>query len=372
MSRGGWFSLGILALVGVLAVAVLVAAGQGTGGASTLARGAEGWMLARLYLEQRDGVAPVVWDRSLDDLPPEARALVLTLPGSGILASDDREALSRFLRRGGTVVVAYSGGPRLRGEELALEALDLGPQPSRSEPPLGFRAWRQYRATVWPLEPGAAWRDTFEGSPPALTAIDWAPTPPRGAQVWFTGGEKSLPLVFSSRRFGGTLWVVPARLFANGQLPREGNGDFLETLATAIPGPWYFDEFHHGLLAADEEVAGITRHLFDLLLLHLALLYALVVWRLLRRFGPPWRPAPRIASSNASFLQGLGALHHRFGHHRRAAALLLERARQLDPRMALPKALDQQAASADASTFRGLAATVATYQRPSTHNERKP
>jgi len=370
MSRRGWISLGILALVGVLAVAVLLAVGQGTGGASTLARGAEGWLLARLYLEQRDGAAPVVWDRPLEALPEEARALVLTLPGSGILANDDRDALTRFLARGGSVVVAYGGGPRQRGEELALEALDLGSQPAREKPPLGFRAWREYRATVWPMEPGEAWRGTFAGPPPALTAIDWAPTPPRDAQVWFTGGDKGLPLVFSSRRSGGTLWVVPARLFANGQLAREGNGDFLESLARAVPGPWYFDEFHHGLLAAEEAVEGTTRHLFDLLLLHLALLYALVVWRLLRRFGAPWRPAPRIASSNASFLQGLGALHHRFGHHRRAAALLLDRARQLDPRLALPETLDQQAASADASTFRALAVAVASYQNPSTQNER--
>jgi hypothetical protein len=355
-------------------VAIVVAVGIPTGGASSLSRGPEGWLLARSYLEEtleetveetagtaaEEDTGPVVWDRPLADLPEEARTVVLTLPGSGILGVEAQEALRDFLHRGGTVVVAYGGGAVQRGEEVALEALDLRRETARPAPPLTFTAWKAHRKAVWELEPGDGWGGTFSGTSPTLTAVDWAPAPPRGSTIWFTGGEEDTPLVFSIPRQEGTVWVLPARLFANGHLLREGNADFLETLVSTLGGDWYFDEYHHGFLAADAAATGTSRRLFDLLLLHLALLYALVVWRLLRRFGPAWAPQPRLVSSNASFLKGLGALHHRFGHHHRAATLLLERARRLDPRMRIPERL--QAAAAHPASLRELAVAVAELQ----------
>ena len=60
-----------------------------------------------------------------------------------------------------------------------------------------------------------------------------------------------------------------------------------------------------------------------------------------RRFGPPWREPPVVAGSTASFLRGVGALHHRLGHHDAAAALLVERSRQLYPRLAIPEPMPE-------------------------------
>ena len=68
---------------------------------------------------------------------------------------------------------------------------------------------------------------------------------------------------------------------------------------------------------------------FDLYLAHLAVVYLLGVSCLARRFGPAWIEAPVLTGSVAAFLVGLGALHHRLGHHRRAAELLVSRAREL-------------------------------------------
>jgi hypothetical protein len=64
---------------------------------------------------------------------------------------------------------------------------------------------------------------------------------------------------------------------------------------------------------------------------HLAVLYLVALWTLSRRFGPAWSEPPAVTGTTGSFLLGLGALHHRLGHHREAAERLLERVRELDP-----------------------------------------
>jgi hypothetical protein len=75
------------------------------------------------------------------------------------------------------------------------------------------------------------------------------------------------------------------------------------------------------------------RHVFDLWLLHLAVVYLLALAALARPFGPVWSDPPVRTGSAATFLHGLGALHKRLGHEREAAALLVARARELDPRV---------------------------------------
>jgi hypothetical protein len=67
-----------------------------------------------------------------------------------------------------------------------------------------------------------------------------------------------------------------------------------------------------------------------------------------RRFGAAWREPPVVTGSVASFLLGLGALHHRLSHHGDAARRLLERSRELFPDLPLPEELARRAATAAA------------------------
>jgi hypothetical protein len=130
------------------------------------------------------------------------------------------------------------------------------------------------------------------------------------------------------------VFVLPAAAFSNARLGHPGNADFLESLALALGPEWAFDEMHHGLLpAAPPEETKAALRAMDAFLLQLAFVYALAVLAVSRRFGPAWDDPPAVTGSTVSFLRGVGALHHRHGHHREAAALLLARSRQLDPRL---------------------------------------
>jgi hypothetical protein len=160
-------------------------------------------------------------------------------------------------------------------------------------------------------------------------------------------GPQGEPAVFAFRRFGGRVVVLPADLLSNARLPEGGNADLLEALFRGLGRSWAFDEYHHGLVAPGQVGSQVSGPVLDLLLAHLALLYLLAVWVLARRFGPAWREVPSIAGSTASFLLGLGALHHRLGHHRDAALLLLRRTGELNRDLALPEELTRRAQAPD-------------------------
>jgi hypothetical protein len=174
--------------------------------------------------------------------------------------------------------------------------------------------------------------------------------PPDGAQVLFRDRD-GRPAAFSYSRWAGRLVVLPASALSNARIAEDGNGDLLESLVAAFGSEWAFDEFHHGLVspAAVATGTGATRAL-DLVLLQLALLYALAVLAVSRRFGPAWSEPRVVAGSAASFLRGVGALHHRLGHHRDAARLLVERARQMHPRVAFDE--PEAGAGGDAGLLR--------------------
>jgi hypothetical protein len=89
------------------------------------------------------------------------------------------------------------------------------------------------------------------------------------------------------------------------------------------------------------------------------LLYVLTLWTLGPRLGSPWSPEPVVVGTAESFLLGLGSRHDQLGHHAAAARLLVERARELDPRLELPERVDE---IDDASTLLGLARRVGRAQ----------
>lgn len=322
-------------LVAAVALAALAAAlllaGAGVGRApSALSAGAEGWRGARLVLESL-GVEVELLDAAPES--PGEGVLVTTFPRArGAARGLGAGEMVEHLRRGGTLVVGVSGDRPREAEEALLAALGLGSQRLRPPPPLAPRAWRRHADAELRLIPAASGLRTG-----TVRAIDRFPAPPADAEVLFRGhaptgsGVEDPPLVFTAEHGGGRLVVLPSDALANGRLDGAGNRDLLATLVASAPGPWRFDELSHGMLPAAASASGPPLA-FDLLALHLLLVYALGVVALARRFGPAWREPRDRGSSAGDFLAALGHLHHRLGHHREAARLLVERRRDLDPR----------------------------------------
>ncbi|MEE8523104.1 MAG: DUF4350 domain-containing protein [Thermoanaerobaculia bacterium] len=313
-----------LAALGLAAAILVLLAGRGFGASSSaLSRDASGWLAARRYLEAR-GADVHLLDRALSD-SPSGGVLVLAFPWQQAVTEDEIHALGDHLRAGNTVVLAYSGEPLELREARVLEALALEASDIRSRPPLNPFRWWSYHRESWLLEA------SFEpGSPIRVPAFRRAPTAPESADVLYRDGEDR-PLVFAYPLHRGKVVVLPAGVLSNAWIAAAGNADFLESLLDWLGEDWIFDEVHHGLVAADAAAASPTKFAWDLFIAHLALIYVLGVVSLGRPFGPAWRERPAAAGSTASFLRQLGALHHQLGHHGQASALLVERAKALDP-----------------------------------------
>jgi hypothetical protein len=353
----------LLAAVG--AVALLTTAG-GEARGSSLARGADGWLAARRYLAAR-GARVRLLDRPLEELAPGG-VLVETFPWQSGGSAEVADALERHLRRGGDLVLAYSGELRPGGETVALEALGLSLRQVRKPTLVPWR-WRDFAHRQWDLRPARGTSPTpATVAPVRVWAPRWAPQLPKeGTALYRSPGGQ--PVIALLRRYRGRIVLLPADAFANARLAdpmSPGNADLLETLRRTLGDRWTFDEYHHGLIAgAPEESAALGRTL-DLILVHLAVLYLIGVWTLSRRFGPSWSEPPRAAGSAGAFLLGLGALHHRLGHHAAAAGRLLARVRELD-RLGgegdLPAELDRRAAAAGPRELVALAREVARRRR---------
>ncbi len=341
-----------VAVVALSAAAVFLSSGRVEAEGSSLSRGAEGWLAARRYLEER-GCRVRLADRPLAAGALEG-VLVVAFPWQSHRFdwSDTASALDAHLGRRGTVLLAVVDDELDANQSAVLEALGLEWRSLRGRPPLAPWRWRAFVAEQWALAGD-------EGEPSVeIGAPRGAPRAPDGARVLFRGKE-GVPLVFSYSRSGGRVFVLPAAALANGRLARGGNADLLERLREELGSRWTFDEFHHGLTAATPVEAARTARFFDLLMAQLGFAYVMAVTALVRRFGPAWSEPAVIAGSTASFLIGLGALHHRRGHHAEAARLLARRAQEYDPRIAAPPPADRVA---DGAALMALGRAVARVQ----------
>jgi hypothetical protein len=348
-----------VALAILVAIAVL-AAGRSEARGSVLSRGPGGWLAARRYLEAR-GVRARLLDQPLDQLQGGG-VLVTAFPWQQGFLGNAGEQLEAHLRRGGTLVLAYSGDVPNAVERMVLLELGLSLHEVRKAT-LNPLHWRRFTREEWELRVASG--VTGLGEPVRIWAPRWAPLVPKRVQALYQGpgGELSVVVLAKHR---GTIWLVPADAFANARLDSGGNADLLETLRQRLGDEWTFDEYHHGLTGRPTlETAALGRTL-DLILLHLAALYLAAVLALARPFGPAWSPPPVVAGSTGAFLLGLGAIHHRLGHHREAAKKLLARVRELDRLdgdVALLAGLDIQAADAGARGLVALAREVARRRR---------
>jgi hypothetical protein len=345
----------VLAILGL--APVLLALGRGEARGSSLSRGPNGWLAARKYLEAR-GARVRMLGEPLDGLQDRG-VLVVTFPWQQGLSPQAADPIEEHLRRGGAVILAYSGELSNPGEILVLEGLGL-PLEEKRKATLSPLGWRRFAREEWDLQPAAG---VIGGRPVRVWAPRYAPEIPRAARVLYRD-PRGRPGVAVLQRYRGSLWLLPADAFANARLGNPGNADLLETLLRRLGDRWTFDEYHHGLAAgrADAETATIGRTL-DLVLLHLGILYLAALLTLARRFGPAWSEPPVVTGSAGSFLLGLGDLHHRLGHHREAARRLLERARELDRNLVLPPDFDGRAETAGPRELVTLAREVARRRR---------
>jgi len=329
-------SEGRLLAAGAVLTLIMVAAGtlllgtQGEADSSTLSRTRGGWLAARRYLEEM-GTRAVLVDHDLDE-PVGPGVLVLAFPWQrGSLDLDDVwEGVEKHLRRGGAVVIAYTDRPEPVQSAL-MRRLGLGFDERRPRPPLRPRAWRAYAAEEWMLAapPPTAMREV------RVTALREVPASPPNATVLLRDGQQRAS-AFVFPRYRGRVAVVPAEAFANARVANPGNADFLEFLRQDLGGPWWFDEYHHGLRAAHGPAQTGPQRALLLYVLQVAFVWAMCAFAVVRRFGPAWREEATSGGSAATFLVGLGALHDRLGHHREAARLVVARAQELDPRVRLP------------------------------------
>jgi hypothetical protein len=411
-----WLAVAASFLV-VAALVVALAGGRGGSRSSTISRGPGGWLAARRYLAARGAWVTLISEplprylqgeqsrqdrqdrqpprnrtgepldqsepserrrflpsRTLAARPPEARpggsraggaadgaVLVLAFPWQGLPTADLDEAIDSHLGRGGDLVLAYSGD-----EAGAERLLGLWRGRSARSVPLSPWRWRAFMHREWDLRP--AGRRDPRGRAVRIWAPRVLPDVGPGAQVLYTspGGQ---PVVAVFRYHGGRVLLLPADALANARLSEAGNLDLLESLLVTLGPRWAFDEYHHGLVTTDAGDIKLGRAA-DLLLAHLILLYLLAALALARRQGPAWREPAALAGSAATFLLGLAALHHRLGHHREAAQLLLRRARELDRGLALPPELERQAETAGPRELVEIARQVA--RRRSGHSATYP
>jgi hypothetical protein len=331
----------VLAVVGGFAV-VLVAAGflllgtEGPAASSTLSRDSRGWLAARRYLEAR-GSQVTLLDRDLEPAPAGG-VLVLAFPWQGGGSVDVSSVIDESLQRGAHVMFAYSGEAYEGSESIVAGALELDWEEPRARPPLHPIRWRAYAREEWWLAP----EDAAAGVRSARIGVPRrVPRMPAAARV-LARAPSGLPVAFRFPRWHGDVLVLPAEAFSNARLGEPGNADLLESLREDLGPRWFFDEFHHGLRAAATTAGAGPQRIFALYLLQVAFVYALVVVAVAHRFGPAAAESPATTGSAAAFLLGLGGLHARLGHHREAALLLLARARELDPRLALPDPVEGQ------------------------------
>jgi hypothetical protein len=324
-----------LLALGLTALGAWALRGESLGEASSLSPGPRGLRGARLYLEAA-GAEVEILDRPLSEAP-EGRALWVAFPWRRLPGEGDLDALDRFLARGGAVLVGYSGEPFSMAESFVLERLGLVLSEARPRPPLHPFRWREYVSEQWRLaaDQGLEVAPGQSADAVLVSATRQLPTPPPGARVLYRapGGR---PAVFEYGRGKGRVVAFPAEAFANARLRAPGNAALLEGLRRAFGSGFTFDEFHHGFAAVPAEGDLHPQRVLDLYLLHVVFLYGVAILALARRFGPPFGERALLTSSTGAFLLALGARHRRLGHDAQAARLLVDRARELDPRLVLP------------------------------------
>ncbi|HVS64918.1 MAG TPA: hypothetical protein VMT85_15605 [Thermoanaerobaculia bacterium] len=369
--------LWLWALAGAIALlAILLITTSSTGATSSaLGRGSLGWRGLERLLDSR-GIESALLDRALEhrdpilerpEAPgaptPAPATLVLGFPWQrGGLGWDPAPVLG-FVRRGGRLVLATSSGatPSV-AERRLIDALGVEweAQPRAGAlRPLSW--WRQRRR-------GERWAasDNAPFTAPLVTgSLGGIARPPResDATVLAVDGEGApVAAVFEVEE--GEVWLLPSQVLANAYLGEPGNASLALVLADNVSGPLLFDEFHHGLISAEAQLAEPAGRAFDAAIVQLGLLWGLAVLAFAWRFGPAWPTPVQLVDAHRSFLVGLGALHHRLGHERQAAGALVRRMAAYDPSLVPPDQVETMLRHAETAPLLELARELCRPPRP--------
>jgi hypothetical protein len=363
----------IFIVAGLLLLVILVGlvlANKGAAAGSSLSRGGGGWLAARAYFDDSTRKIELI-DRPLDLLEVEGPStLFLVMPWVRPMSEPALAALNNHLHRGGTLVFAFAE-LKSPGELSLLPALSLEAELEiRERPPLGPLSWWRYRKERFTLlpEPESPFPRPLE-----VAAFAAVPTAPPEAEIFFRRegpgdvddpkeGTTAFPVVFEYGLHKGRVLVLPASLLSNREIQNAGNADLLAWLGSG-PGPILFDEYHHGLVDPTVAPSSETRFSWDFFIFQCLLIYAVALWHIGRSFGPTWSEKQPTYGSVAAYLQQLGVLHHRLGHHRAAGNLLISRARALDPRLELDD-LKSEAASGRQLVDLGREVAARQLQKP--------
>jgi len=345
----------VLGILAVSLVAALLAQHEGAPG-SALSPTARGWLGTRRYAEAR-GIRVTLMDREDHPLASED-VLWIVFPWQQLTWQEPARQAREHLRRGGTLVIGYSGQERTPQESEFLDELGVARQQRHEEkPPLHPFRWREQRRAEWRLVP--AHDDDRLAAAGRIRRTEWLPAWPATTDPWLRNEGNEI-LAGEIRHGGGRLILLPSELLCNARLDVPGNADILEKLVQHTPSRWVFDEFHHGLSLTPTSGEAQPTRAFELWMAHLLLVYLLAVLTLARRFGPGWSDPPVSTGSARAFFLRIGALHARLGHWGEAATLLHSRARELDPGIALPA---HPGAGASLETFLRFARRLARAQQ---------
>ena len=371
-----WAVAGAIALLAILLITT-----TSTGAtSSTLGRGSLGWRgLARL-LDSR-GIESALLDRTLehrDAILERPEAQRLEAPGAptaetatlllgfpwrrGGLGWDPAPVLG-FVRRGGRLVLATSSGAMPSfAERRLIDALGVEweEQPRAGAlRPLSW--WRERRRGERWAASGAApfTAPLVTGS---LGAIAWPPRESDATVLAVDGEGAPVASVFEVEE--GEVWLLPSQVLANAYLGEPGNASLALMLADNVGGPLLFDEYHHGLIGAEAQLAEPAGRAFDAVIVQLGLLWGLAVLAFAWRFSPAWPKPAQLVDAHRSFLVGLGALHHRVGHERQAARALVRRMAAYDPSLVPPDQIDTMLRHAESVPLQQLARELSRPSRP--------
>ncbi len=314
-TRGEWLVLGALLLV-MVGVSILATSQgalerpEGRPDPSTYNERGSGSKGLYLWLQEL-GIPVRRWERPLQDLPAEARVLIVLGPQLPV-EEHEVDALDAWVRAGGVLLLADDT------VGLPVRALFHGPPVEKFglRPRLGGRAaplrpafpsaYVEGVETIQPEAPVRFQRERAEG---------WAPLFADRA------GE-----VVAIRRLGrGTvIAVIDPGLFSNARLETAGHARFILNvgLAHVSGGVVLVDEFHHGHGQQDAFTRYLRKTSVPWLLAQGALIFLVLAVARGTRFGPPVPPRQPSRATSLEYVGALGDLYRRAGARRVAAQAL--------------------------------------------------
>src|SRR6185295_4324263 len=120
--------------------------------------------------------------------------LVSAFPWQQGLSAEAAEQLEAHLRRGGALVLAYSGSIGNAAELVAMEGLGLSLEEKR-RPVLNPLRWRGFAREEWDLRPAAG----VKAEPVRVWAPRWAPEIPKGSKALFASPAGAPAIVVVER-----------------------------------------------------------------------------------------------------------------------------------------------------------------------------